>query len=371
MTVPHNQIHSVIEEFRPDLRHYEEMYRDLHQHSELGKQEKRTSKIATSHLREVGYDVTTSIGGHGLADMDALPVKEMTGLSYASTSESVDTNEEKKPVMHACGHDAHVACAMDASTLLAKAKARWKGTLIVLFQPDEEHGAGARAMLDDGLYTKIPKPDLVLGQHLTPVKAGVVLIRPGVFMASAGSFRVTIFGCGAHGALPQDAIDPIVLAASIILMLNIRTFDAGVRDKVLAAVKRIIRGEAIASGVIKEPDVSLIVSYSSTVNDPTTSAKLKESFESYLSNNRTWQSPRITASEDFSLLASDIGVPSVFWNWGGVDPKIWEKYEKTNNSKLIAKTHQENYAPVLDPTIKTGIHAMSLAAFSFLQIVED
>jgi len=176
MAVPHSKIRSIIEEFRPDLGHYEDVYRDLHQHPELGKQEKRTSEIAASHLRKEGYDVTTSIGGHGLAgvlrngegptillraDMDALPIKEVTGLPYASTSESVDTDGEKKPVMHACGHDAHVSCMMAASTLLATAKARWSGTLIVLFQPDEEHGAGARAMLDDGLYKQIPKPDLV------------------------------------------------------------------------------------------------------------------------------------------------------------------------------------------------------------------
>jgi len=228
-------------------------------------------------------------------------------------------------------------------------------------------------------------------------------------MASADTFKVTIFGRGAHGARPQDAIDPIVLAASIIvrlqtvvareigpedvasvtcasihggkahnvipdeveLMLNIRTFDAGVRDKIFTAIKRIIRGEAIASGVDKEPDVSLIMSYPLTVNDPTTSAKLKESFESYFDNNRTWPAPRHTASEDFSLLASDIGVPSVFWNWGGVDPKIWEQYERSKDPQLIAKPHQANYAPVIEPTIQTGIDAMSLAALSFLHIVEN
>jgi amidohydrolase len=423
MEVPHNLVHSIINEFLPELKPYEDVYRDLHSHPELGQQEERTSGIAASHLRDAGYDVTTNIGGHGVtgvlkngsgptvllrADMDALPISENTGLSYASTVEAVDMDGEKKPVMHACGHDSHVACMMAVSTFLAKAKDKWKGTLIVLFQPDEEHGAGARAMLDDGLYSKIPKPDIVLGQHLTSVKTGVVLIRPGVFMASADTFKVTIFGRGAHGAQPQDSIDPIVLAASTILRLqtvvsreigpedvasvtcasihggkahnvipdeveftlNIRAFDKGVREKVLKAVKRIIRGEAIASGVLKEPSVELVGSFPLTVNDTEATVKLEKSFKKYFGEERTWEATRHTASEDFSLLASDIGVPSVFWNFGGVDTELWAQFEKENDTTLIAKAHQANYAPVVQPTLKTGVEAMSLAALSFLAVGE-
>lgn len=424
MSTPHSVLRSIVEKFRPDLGFYEDVYRDIHQHPELGKQEKRTSDIAASHLEEAGYDVTTNIGGYGVAgvmkngegptillraDMDALPIKEQTGLSYASTTETVDTNGEQQPVMHACGHDTHVSCMMAASMLLAKAKEKWHGTLIILFQPDEEHGAGARAMLDDHLYDKIPKPDLVLGQHLVPSKAGVVLIRPGFFMASADTLKVTIFGQGAHAASPQDSIDPIVLAASIImrlqtvvareigpedvasvscasihggkahnvipdqveLMLNIRAFDSAIREKVIAAAKRIIHGEAIASGVLVEPEVLLTMSYPLTVNDDEAAMKLEESFKSYFDNNRTWQAARSTASEDFSLLASEIGVPSVFWNFGGVDPKKWQQYEREKDSKLITNPHQANYAPVEEPTLKTGIDAMSLAALTFLSIVEN
>jgi amidohydrolase len=423
MEMPPSSLLSVIEEFRPNLEPFEATYRDLHQHPELGQQEKRTSAIAASHLREAGYDVTTNIGGYGLAsvlrngegpivmlraDMDALPIREDTGLPYASTAEAVDTDGEKKPVMHACGHDTHVACMMGVSTLLAKAKAKWSGTLIILFQPDEEHGAGARAMLDDNLYSRIPRPDIVLGQHLAPFKTGVVLIRPGVFMASADTFKVRIFGRGAHGARPQDSIDPIVLAASIIvrlqtvvareigpedvasvtcasvhggkahnvipeeveIMINIRAFDAVVREKVLAAVKRIIKGEAVASGVVKEPDVELIVSYPLTVNNPEATLKLEEAFTSYFDKDHTWKAPRHTASEDFSLLASEINVPSVFWNFGGVDVKKWEKYEKQKDPRLIPNSHQADYAPVIEP-LKTGIDAMSLAALTFLKSTVD
>jgi amidohydrolase len=419
MEVPYSLLHSIIEEFRPDLEPFEHTYRDIHQHPELGQQELRTSAIAASHLREAGYNVTTNIGGHGLvgllrngegptvllrSDMDALPIREQTGLPYASIAEAVDTDGEKKPVMHACGHDTHVACMMGVSTLLAKAKEKWSGTLIILFQPDEEHGAGARAMLDDNLYGRIPKPSIVLGQHLAPFKTGVVLIRPGVFMASADTFKATLFGRGAHGARPQDSIDPIVLAASIIvrlqtvvareigpedfasvtcasihggkahnmipdeveILINIRTFHMAVREKVIAAVKRIIRGEAIASGVVREPDVQLIVSYPLTVNNPEAALKLEKIFTSYFDKNHTWEAPRHTSSEDFSLLASAINVPSVFWNFGGVDAKKWEEYEREKDPKLIPNSHQANYAPVIDPTLKTGIDAMSLAALTFL-----
>jgi amidohydrolase len=414
-------LRSIVDECRPSLDPFEAVYRDIHQHPELGQQEKRTSQLAASHLNEAGYEVTTNIGGYGLvgvlkngkgptvllrADMDALPIRERTGLPYASTAEAVDTDGEKKPVMHACGHDTHVASMMGASTLLANARAKdkWKGTLIILFQPDEEHGAGARAMIDDGLYDKIPKPDVVLGQHLLPYKSGVVLVRPGVFMASADSLKVTIFGRGAHGSRPQDSIDPIVLAASIILRLqtivarelapddvasvtcasihggkahnvipdevefslNIRTFDTAVRKKVLAAIKRIIKAEAIASGVLKEPEVHHIMSYPLTVNDDDAAVKLEETFMSYFGKDHTWEAPRQTASEDFSLLASTIGVPSVFWLFGGVDAEKWQQYEKGETEIVIPGPHQANYAPVIEPTLKTGIDALSVAALTFL-----
>jgi amidohydrolase len=417
---PHSFLRPIIDEFRPNLTLFEAIYRDIHQHPELGQQEKRTSEIAASHLRKAGYNVTTNIGGYGLAgvlqngegptvllraDMDALPILEQTGLPYASTAETVDTDGETKPVMHACGHDVHVACMMGVSTLLVKAKDKWSGMLIILFQPDEEHGAGARAMLDDNLYNRIPKPDIVLGQHIGPFKTGVVLIRSGVFMASADTFKVTIFGRGAHGASPENAIDPVVLAASIIvrlqtvvsreiapqdaasvtcasihggkahnvipneveIMINIRTFDHSVREKVIAAVKRIIKGEAIASGVLKEPEVELIMSYPLTYNNPEATLKLNETFMSYFGKNHTLEAPRHVASEDFSLLASAIKVPSVFWNFGGVDAERWDQHKTDNDPLLISQPHQAGFAPVIEPTLKTGIDAMSLAALTFLK----
>jgi amidohydrolase len=423
MTTAHDILRSIVEEFRPDVEHYEALYRDFHQNPELGRQEKRTSEIITEHLQEAGYEVTIKIGGFGVvgvlrngtgptvllrADMDALPIKEVTGLSYASTTVATDTDGERKPVMHACGHDTHIVSLMATSSLLANAKSEWSGTLISLFQPDEEHGAGAQAMLDDGLYDRIPKPDVVLGQHLLPAKAGVVLIRSGASMASADSLKIKIFGRGAHGSSPQDAIDPIVLAASIIvrlqtivsreiapqdiatvtcasihggtshniipdeveLLLNIRAFDSDVRQKVITSIKRIINAECLASGVVKQPSIEQIAKFPLTVNEPEATSKIKDTFISYFGDSRVLEAPLWTASEDFSLLASSINVPSVFWNFGGVDHEIWENHQRQKGANPLPSPHQANYAPVIEPTLKTGIDAMTLAALTFLQTTE-
>jgi len=416
-------IHSIIAEYRPELASFEDTYKDVHSHPELGKQEKRTASIASAHLESVGYKVISNIGGYGVvgilsngsgptvllrADMDALPIKENTGLEYASTLEAVDENGETQPVMHGCGHDVHVVSLMASATLLANAKSKWFGTLLVLFQPDEEHGEGARAMLDDGLYEKIPKPDIVLGQHLVASLAGTVLVRPGICMASADSLKVVVHGRGGHASSPQDAIDPVVLAASIIvrlqtvvareigpgdaasvtcasihsgkahnvipdevvILINVRAFEEDVRKKVLDAIKRIIKGEAIASGVEREPEITTINQYPRTVNDENSSAKIKNAFEEYFGKEQTLIPPRATASEDFSLLATDIGVPSVFWNFGGVEQKRWEaSRDVSDGSKRLPQPHQANYAPVIQPTLQTGVDAMSLAALTFLGAV--
>lgn len=410
---------AIIEEHRPNLEPFEAIYKDIHQHPELGTQEQRTSAIAANHLREAGYTVHERIGGFGLvgilengagptillrADMDALPIFEQTGLEYASRAETVDTDGEKKPTMHACGHDMHVTSMMATATLLAQAVSRWKGTLMVLFQPDEEHGAGARAMLTDGLYTKIPKPEVVLGQHIKPFKTGNLCIRAGVFMAAADTLKVTVFGKGAHGARPQDSIDPIVLAASMIVrlqtvvareiaptdvasvtcasihggkapnvipyevefLLNIRSFDAAVRTKVISCIKRIVKGEAVASGAEREPTIESVGNFPLTINDEATVQQLDHAFKSFFGDEKVSEAPLVTGSEDFSLLASSIGVPSAFWNFGCIGADQWDAYELSKDPTLIQHPHQNNFAPVINPTLKTAIDAMSLAALTFL-----
>ena len=285
----------------PDLQ---AVYTDIHAHPELSAQETRTAGIAAQRLRAAGFEVTTGVGNTGVvgllrtgegptvmlrADMDALPVAEATGLPYASTVTGADAEGKTVPVMHACGHDMHVTWLIGAATLFAQARASWHGTLMAVFQPAEETGTGARAMVDDGLLTRFPKPDVILAQHLMKASAGMIGWRAGVVTSAGDSFQVRLFGRGAHGSMPEASVDPVVMAAATVmrlqtivsrevaatesavvtvgelqagtkenvipdealLKLNVRTFDENVRTRVLAAIERIINAEAAASGAPK------------------------------------------------------------------------------------------------------------------------
>lgn len=285
-----------------------DVYRDVHANPELGFAETRTAGIAATHLVTMGFDVTTEVGGTGVvgllrngpgptvlvrADMDALPVLESTGLPYASTQVSTDAAGVVSPVMHACGHDMHVACLLGACERLAESLDTWAGTLMAVFQPAEERGEGARAMIDDGLYTRFDKPVVVLGQHVAPLPAGVIGLRPGAAFAASDTLKVTLHGQGAHGSRPEASVDPVVMAAATVLRLqtivsreiaggetavvtigtmhagtaaniisdraelglSIRTYSTDVRDRVVAAIERIARGEAAAAGAPRVPDV--------------------------------------------------------------------------------------------------------------------
>lgn len=217
---------------RSDL---EDLYQDLHRHPELGLREHRTAKKAAESLRRSGYDVTEGVGGTGVigvlangdgpvvmarADMDALPVRERTGLPYASTATVTDEDGREQPVMHACGHDVHVTSLVGCARLLAGHRDDWRGTFVALFQPSEENGAGARAMVEDGLTDRSPRPDVVLAQHVLPYPAGYVGTRSGSFLSAADSLRVTVHGRGAHGSAPQASVDPVVIAASVVVRLQ-------------------------------------------------------------------------------------------------------------------------------------------------------
>jgi len=229
---------SLLNEHPLDLGTYEEVYKHIHAHPELSLHEAETASTVAKHSSLSTYTVHTSIGGHGVAgvlvngegptvllraDMDALPVEEKTGLEYASNVKTKDADDgTATAVMHACGHDMHVACLLAASEWLARKKVRetWVGTLVVLFQPDEEGGKGAMAMVDDGLYHKVPVPDVVLAQHVMPFKAGKVAVRAGTMIAAADSFKITLFGRGGHGSMPQLCIDPVLLAANVVVRLQ-------------------------------------------------------------------------------------------------------------------------------------------------------
>jgi hippurate hydrolase len=282
----------------PDL---ETFYKDIHAHPELSMEENRTAGKAAERLKAAGFDVTTGVGKTGVvgllrngdgpvvmlrADMDALPIEEATGLPYASKETATDSEGKTVPVMHACGHDMHVTWLVGAATLLARARDAWHGTLMPVFQPAEETAEGAQAMIDDGLFTRFPKPDVILGQHVMPSPAGAIGSRTGVITSAADSLQIRFFGRGAHGSMPQASIDPVVMGAATvmrlqtivsrevaptdavvvtvgslqagtkenvipdeaILKLNVRTYDEGVRERVLKAIKRIAEAEAAASG---------------------------------------------------------------------------------------------------------------------------
>jgi amidohydrolase len=282
------------------------VYRDVHAHPELGFAETRTAGMAESHLSGMGFDVTAGVGGTGVvglfrngpgptvlvrADMDALPVLEATGLPYASTQVSTDPAGNQTPVMHACGHDMHVACLLGACERLAESPDTWSGTLMAVFQPAEELGAGARAMIDDGLFTRFGTPAVVLGQHVAPLPAGLIGLRVGAAFAAADSLKVTLHGQGGHGSRPEASVDPVVMAAATVLRMqtivsreipagetavvtigtlhagtavniipdraelgfSIRTFSTDVRDQVLAAIERIACGEAATARAPRPP----------------------------------------------------------------------------------------------------------------------
>lgn len=402
----------------PDL---EGFYKDLHANPELSMHEERTSGKAAEWLEAAGFEVSRGIGKTGVvgllengegptvmlrADMDALPVKEDTGLPYASDKTATDGDGDEVPVAHACGHDMHTACLAGATTLLARATDAWSGTLLAVFQPAEETAEGARAMIDGGLFESFPRPDVVLGQHVMPGPAGAVSYRAGTTQAASDSLRIRLFGRGGHGSMPESTVDPVVMAASTVMRLqtvvsreiaateaavltvgslqagtkenvipdeatiklNVRTFDEGVREKVLGAIKRIVEAEAEASGAPRPPEISPINRYPLTVNDPEATGRVAGAFADHFYHDRVQQlSAPIPASEDFGSFGAEWHAPSVFWYVGGTDPEAYEKARRAGRiSEDIPTNHSPSFAPVVHPTLETGVEAMVVAARAWL-----
>src|SRR5947199_3262290 len=313
------------------LPELEAIYKDIHSHPELSMHETRTAKIAANHLKTNGFEVTTGVGQTGVvgilrngigptvmlrADMDALPIKEATGLPYASKMTAKGPDGKIVPVAHSCGHDMHVVCLIGASSLFAKSRGSWQGTLMAIFQPGEETAEGAQAMIDDGLFKRFPKPDVVLGQHVMVGPSGTVAGRAGAITSAADSLQIRLFGRGAHGSMPQASIDPVIMAAATvmrlqtivsrevasaeaavvtvgalqagtkenvipdeaIIKLNVRTFDEGVRQRVLDAIERIVKAEAEASGAPRKPEITTLDHYPLNVNDPDARKRVVDAF---------------------------------------------------------------------------------------------
>ena len=401
------------------LADLESVYKDLHSHPELSMQENRTAHIAADRLRAAGYEVTTGVGKTGVvgllrngdgptimlrADMDALPVKEATGLPYASNATATDREGKTVPVMHACGHDMHVTWLIGATTLFARTRDAWRGTLMPVFQPAEETAEGAQAMIDDGLFKRFPKPDVVLGQHVMVGSSGVLSSRAGVVTSAGDSLQIRMFGRGAHGSMPQASIDPVVMAAATVLRLqtivsreiaateaavvtvgslqagtkenvipdeaiiklNVRTFDEGVRKRVLAAIERIVNAEAEASGAPKKPEITPLDRYSLVKNDPEAAKRVGDAFRRYFPADRVQETEPTTASEDFGSFGAEWGAPSVFWFVGGTDPACTRKPKKEGKIGDIPTNHNPRFAPVIHPTLETGVEALVVAAQAWL-----
>ncbi|GAA1949898.1 amidohydrolase [Amycolatopsis minnesotensis] len=411
---------AVLAPLESKLADLEALYVDLHRHPELSFAETRTAAELARRLEASGYEVHTGIGGTGVlgvlhngtgptvllrADIDALPVEEKTGLDYASTVRAIGDEGTEVPVMHACGHDMHATWLSGAADLLAGGREEWSGTVLVVFQPGEEKGDGAARMVADGVFSYAGKPDVVLGQHVVPGPAGWVLTRPGVLMAATDALRITLHGKGGHGSRPETTVDPAVLAASVVLRLqtivsreisatesavvtvgsvhvgtahniiadhatlevNIRTFDEQVRARVVAAVERIVHGEAVTAGSPKSPDIEHIGTFPVTANDETATAALAAAFGEHFGQERSMGAPLVTGSEDFSEFGRAAGVPSVFWLVGGMDQEaVVTAMTAGRFEEDIPSNHSPLFAPVVHPTLATGVETLVVGALQWL-----
>ncbi|HEX4703495.1 MAG TPA: amidohydrolase [Pseudonocardiaceae bacterium] len=396
------------------------LYRDLHAHPELSFAEVRTAAEVARRLAALGAEVTEGIGGTGVvgvlhngdgptvllrADMDALPVAERTGLPYASTVRGTDPDGNDVPVMHACCHDMHVTCLLGALDLLAGARSAWVGTVLAVFQPAEEVGGGAQGMVDDGLFDRFGTPDVVLGQHVAPMPVGMVGLHPGPAFAASDSLRVRMFGRGGHGSRPETTIDPVVMAAATVLRLqtvvarevsgadtavltigalhagtkdniipdeaelkvNIRSYTPEVRERVLAAVHRIIRAEAVASGAEREPEITMTDSFPVLFNDPGATDRTGAAFRAAFGAARLIDPGPVTASEDFGVFGTASGVPNCYWLFGGVEADTFMAAAAAGTvDRDVPSNHSPFFAPLVEPTIHTGVSTMVCAALAWL-----
>jgi hippurate hydrolase len=400
------------------------LYRDLHQHPELSLQETRTAGLLAGRLRAADFDeVAENVGGTGVvgvlrngdgpvvmlrADIDALPVEERTGLPYASQARAVDDEGRQVPVMHACGHDMHAACLVGAATLLAQARERWTGTLLVVFQPAEELARGARDMVDAGLFERFPKPGIVLGQHVGPLPAGFIGYGTGPVMAAADSLDVTLHGRGAHGSRPEASVDPVLMAANVVTRLqgivsrevppaetavvtvgrlqagtkdniiparaelgvNIRTYTPQIRTLVHEAVERVVRAESQASGAVAEPTFTWLSSAPALVSDPDSTLTTVAAFAAHFGQERMMQMPQVNASEDVGVFGEALGVPTVFWFWGGLETQTVVTALEKGRLDDLPGNHSPHFAPLVEPTLSTGVEALVVAALTWLDTTE-
>ena len=408
---------SALDSLYPQL---DALYLDLHRNPELSGQETKTAAKLADRLRKLGYEVTTGIGGTGIVgvlrngkgptvllrtELDALPVEEKTGLPYASKVTVKDAAGNTVPVMHACGHDVHMTCAIGMAKVLAGMKDRWHGTLIIIGQPAEERGSGARAMLADGLFTRFPKPDFCLALHDDPeFESGTVAYGTGYIQANVDSVDVIIHGVGGHGAYPHKTKDPIVLAAQIVLALQtivsrevqpgeaavvtvgsihgglkhniipdevrlqitVRSYTDAVRQQTVQAIKRIVRGEALAAGIPDNllPEVKISDEFTpATYNTPELAERIGKVFKVWFGEDKVFPKKPSMGGEDFSEYGrTQDKIPILLFSLGGVGAHAFQE----RAAKPIPSLHSSLWAPDPEPTIKTGITAMSAAVLELM-----
>ena len=399
------------------------LYRELHAAPELSFHEEKSAARMAAEVRALGWEVTEKIGGHGVvavlkngagptilvrADMDALPVREMTGVPYASKVTVKDETGVDVPVMHACGHDVHMTCWVGTARVLTKLRDQWKGTLVFIAQPAEEKGGGSASMLKDGLYTGFPLPDYALALHVnSDLPAGVIGWHEGPQSANVDSLDILVHGIGGHGAQPQSTKDPIVLASQIVLalqtidsreihpldpvvvtvgsihggtkhniildavrlQLTVRTFSDEVRKKTLAAIKRICRGQAIAAGLPEGlmPEVKEAELYTPVVvNDPALTRRINDVFRECFGADRVRERPATMGGEDFSRYGrTEHKVPICMFSLGAVDLQKVEDAKK--REEPLPSLHSPFFAPERETTLKAGVTAMSAAVLDLLR----
>ena len=398
-------------------------YRELHRNPELSYHEKQTAEKLASHLKHLGFEVSAGLGGHGIVgvlengdgptilmrtDLDALPVVEETGLPYASTVKTTDDAGTEVGVMHACGHDIHMTVWTGTTQLLAEMKDQWKGTLIAIGQPAEEKGAGAKAMLDDGLYEKFPIPDAAVALHVNAqTPAGTVGYVSGFALANVDSVNITIRGVGGHGAYPHTTRDPVVLAAQVVmalqtivsreveatqpavvtvgsirggtkhniipnevkLQLTLRSYTDEVRHTLIESIKRIVKGQAEAAGIPEDlmPIVELDDVFTpATYNDPDLMSQVVQSLKKAIGDENVQELNPVMGGEDFGRYGRTKHQVPVCMLWlGAVAPTQYECFLKGEIE--LPSLHSSQFAPLPEPTIRTGVTAMTQILLDLFQ----
>jgi hippurate hydrolase len=407
-----------------DMPRLMEVYRDLHANPELSMQEVRSPAKLAAEARKLGFTVTEKVGKTGVvavmkngpgpvlmirADMDGLPIVEQTGLPFASKVRATARSGVETGVMHGCGHDTHMTAWLGTARRLAAMKDQWSGTLVMILQPGEETSEGAKAMLEDGLFTRFPKPSTAIAFHdAAALPAGVIGITPGYALANVDSVDISVKGVGGHGAYPQTTKDPIVLASRIVttlqtlvsrendpsqpavvtvgsflggakhniisdearLQLTVRSYTPEVRKLLLDGIKRIARGEAIAAGMPEDkmPVVTIReAEYTpATFNTEKISARALELFQQHFGADRAIKTPAVMGGEDFSRFwLADKSIESLIFWVGGTPRPVWDA--AGGNQQKLPSLHSPFWAPDAEAVISTATEAMTLAALDVLK----